>query len=88
LLTQLKGNVIRYLTDGKRHLVCFPYSKENLHVMAKDLDIAKSWYHSKPYPHYDLPKRRKVEIEQKCEIVSSKDIVRICKGEWHESVPT
>jgi hypothetical protein len=24
-----------YLTDGARHLICVPYSKENLHAMAE-----------------------------------------------------
>jgi len=72
---------MKYITDGKRHLVCLPYSKENLHKMAEELEIARCWYHPSPYPHYDLPKKRKSEIEEKCDIVSPKDIVRICKGE-------
>ena len=74
-------SLIRYITDGRRHLVCLPYSKENLHKMADELEIARCWFHSSPHPHYDLPKRRKKEIEKRCEMVSSKDIVRICKGE-------
>lgn len=49
--------------------------------MAKELEIAVCWFHSSPYPHYDIPLRRKKEIEGRCEIVSPKDIVRICKGE-------
>lgn len=67
---------MRYLTDGKRHLICEPYSIANLHEMAKDLDIKRCWFHK---DHYDIPVKRKVEVEAKCEIVSSKEIVRIIR---------
>lgn len=65
-----------YLTDGKRHLICLPYSIENLHIMANELNIKKCWFHKN---HYDIPKKRITEIESKCEIVSSKEIVKIIK---------
>jgi len=65
---------LRYLTDGKRHLVCEPYSIENLHQMADDLNIGRHWFHKN---HYDIPKRRITEIESKCEMVSSKYIVKV-----------
>jgi len=65
---------MKYLTDGKRHLICVPYSIENLHQMADDLGIKRCWFHR---DHYDLPKRRIKEIEARCEIVSSREIVRI-----------
>ncbi len=68
---------MKYLTDGKRHLICKPYSIDNLHRMAKDLGINRCWFHK---DHYDIPKRRIEEIEAKCEIVSSKDIVRIIRA--------
>jgi FMN phosphatase YigB (HAD superfamily) len=68
---------MRYLTDRKRHLICIPYSIENLHLMANELGIAKCWFHK---DHYDIPKRRIDEIESKCEIVSSRDIVKIIRG--------
>lgn len=64
---------MRYLTDGKRHLICDPYSVEHLHAMAADLDISRCWYHAGDKPHYDIPKRRVEEIEAKCTIVSAKD---------------
>jgi len=67
---------MKYLTDGKRHLICDPYSIDNLHRMADDLDIKRCWFHKN---HYDIPKRRIKEIEAKCEIVSSKEIVRIMR---------
>lgn len=65
-----------YLTDGRRHLICLPYSIANLHRMADDLGIARCWFHQ---DHYDIPKRRIAEIEAKCRKVSSRDIVRIAR---------
>ena len=67
---------MRYLTDGKRHLICLPYSVENLHQMADELGIHRCWFHNN---HYDIPKRRIKEIEEKCELVSSRDILKIIK---------
>lgn len=69
---------MEYLTDGQRHLICFPYSKENLHKMADDLGIKRCWFHRN---HYDIPKKRIAEIEAKCRFVSSREIVKIIKGE-------
>src|SRR3990167_8336207 len=63
-----------YLTDGKRHLICVPYSKDNLHKMAMELDIKKCWFHKN---HYDIPKERIEEIERKCRIINPKEIVEI-----------
>ena len=68
---------MRYLTDGKRHLICKPYSIENLHRMAQDLGIDRCWFHR---DHYDIPKRRIEEIEAKCEMITSKDIVHIIRA--------
>lgn len=68
---------MRYLTDGKRHLICEPYSIENLHQMADALGINRCWFHK---DHYDIPKRRIAEIEARCERVSSKEIVKIIRG--------
>ena len=68
---------IRFITDGKRHLVCVPYSIENLHKMAKILGINRRWFHSGKNPHYDIPIRRIKEIESMCEKVASKDLVSI-----------
>lgn len=69
-----------YYTDRARHLVCTPYSIENLHKMAAALDIKRCWFHKN---HYDIPKRRTEEIVRKCRIISSKDIVRIINGEFN-----
>jgi hypothetical protein len=72
---------MEYFTDGKRHIVCIPYSIENLHKMADDLGISRSWYHSGDKPHYDIPKKRIAEIEARCTLVRSRTIVAITKGE-------
>lgn len=68
-----------YYTDGRRHLVCLPYSIPNLHLMATNLGINRCWFHK---DHYDTPKRRISEIEAKCVLVSSKDIVHIIRGTY------
>ena len=65
---------MKYYYDNKRHLVCVPYSLENLHKMATELGIKKCWFHKN---HYDIPKKRIVEIENKCIFVSAKEIVNI-----------
>jgi len=70
-------NIMKYVTDGKRHLVCVPYSIENLHEMARQLNIKRCWFHKN---HYDIPIRRQKEIEAQCEIVSPKKIVDIIKN--------
>lgn len=64
-----------YLTDGRRHLICRPYSVEGLHRMAADLRIARSWFHGGRRPHYDVPLKRRVEIESRCVRVTSREIV-------------
>jgi hypothetical protein len=70
---------ISYVCDKARHLVCLPYSIENLHAMAKALDIKRGWFHR---DHYDIPKRRVEEIKTRChEVVSSREIVAIIREE-------
>ena len=65
---------MQFLTDNKRHLICEPYSIENLHRMAEILGIKRCWFHKN---HYDIPKRRIEEISKKCKIISTKQIVLI-----------
>ena len=72
---------LAYFCDDMRHLVCVPYSIDNLHRMAKDLGIKRCWFHSSSrYPHYDIPKRRIAEITARCTVVSAKAILKIVKG--------
>jgi len=68
---------MKYYCDNKRHLVCDPYSIENLHKMGEELDIKKCWFHKN---HYDIPLTRIEEITEKCVLVSPKEIVQIIKN--------
>jgi hypothetical protein len=77
---------MEYLCDNKRHLICTPYSIENLHRMARLLDIPEHWYHKGNFPHYDIPKSRIKEITNKCTLISSKEIVTIIKNYQNENI--
>lgn len=68
---------IEYVCDDARHLVCVPYSVENLHRMASELGIKRCWYHASKHPHYDVPKKRIDEIKAKCRVVSSRELLAI-----------
>lgn len=65
-----------YLTDRKRHLTCVPYNINNLHKMAKNLNINRCFFHKN---HYDIPIKRIKQIEEKCSVITSKEIVKIIK---------
>ncbi len=62
--------------DGvlRPHLVCIPYSIQNLHIMAKELGIKKCWFHK---DHYDMPIRRTLEIMKRCKVVNTSEIMKI-----------
>lgn len=68
---------MKFYCDNKRHLVCVPYSIENLHTMADELNINRCWFHD---DHYDIPKRRIDEIKAKCTVVPSRYIVYIVRN--------
>lgn len=68
---------MQYYTDGKRHLICVPYSIANLHKMARDLGIARCWFHKN---HYDIPKRRLSVVESLCIKISTRELVEIIHG--------
>lgn len=72
-----------YYYDNQRHLVCVPYTEENLHVMAEALEIDRRWFHrggtSSEYAHYDIPARRIKEIGAKCNLVDAKYILLLIK---------
>lgn len=70
-----------YVCDNARHLICVPYTVENLHRMAADLGVKRCWFHAgASYPHYDIPKRRIAEIMQRCKVVTTREILEIVKG--------
>lgn len=64
---------MKYYCDLKRHLICIPYSIENLHKMAADLKIGRHWFHKN---HYDIPKKRIPEMLTKCQVVDSRFILK------------
>jgi Protein of unknown function (DUF4031) len=70
---------LEYYCDTMRHLVCVPYSVENLHAMAANLGIKRCWFHSGDFAHYDVPKRRIKEIMDKCTVMKPRDILSIIK---------
>lgn len=72
---------MKYYCDDTRHLICIPYSIENLHIMAEDLQIKRCWFHSSAkFAHYDIPKRRIEEIQSKCSIISSRELLLLIKS--------
>lgn len=72
---------MKYYCDDSRHLICVPYSIENLHKMAENLNIKRCWFHNKKgREHYDIPKKRIIEIQSKCEVISSFEILEIMKN--------
>lgn len=71
-----------YYFDKHRHLVCIPYSIENLHTMAEDLGIKRCWFHKN---HYDIPKEQMRYIHDKCQLVNSRTIVKIINNDLEES---
>ena len=48
---------MKYYCDESRHVVCVPYSIENLHIMGKKLKLKRHWYHKSKggLGHYDMP---------------------------------
>jgi Protein of unknown function (DUF4031) len=68
------------VTDGRRHLVCVPYSVENLHAMARGIGLSRAWFHAGRSPHYDVPVRRRREIEALCRIVRPRELLSIIRG--------
>lgn len=70
---------LTYVCDHYRHLVCLPYSVDNLHRMAAALGLKRHWFHKS---HYDIPVKRQAEITAKCRVVRSQEIVRITRGTY------
>lgn len=71
---------LRFLTDGRRHLICVPYSEAGLHAMAEALNIPRHWFHRGRWPHYDIPQRQRDRVEPLCERVETREIVRIVRA--------
>jgi FMN phosphatase YigB (HAD superfamily) len=63
--------------DNQRHLVCKPYSKENLHRAAESIGIKRCWFHRN---HYDIPKKMVGKLPEHCIEVQPREILNIIKG--------
>jgi hypothetical protein len=73
---------MEFFCDNKRHLICIPYSVENLHIMAQQLSIDKCFFHKQGknyHPHYDIPLKRRKEIESQCTKISRSELLKIIK---------
>lgn len=69
-----------YYCDRNRHLICYPYSIQNLHTMAMELGIGGSWFHSKGWrSHYDIPKSRIEQVTSLCVVVTTRELLMILK---------
>lgn len=71
---------MKYYADKARHLVCVPYTVENLHAMAAELGIKRYWFHSGArWQHYDIPKRRieDILVDPRVDVVTSKELLRL-----------
>jgi ribose transport system substrate-binding protein len=77
---------LRYLCDRSRHIVCVPYSIENLHAMARDLRLSRGWFHDGRWPHYDMPANRIEELTARCEVVSARAILNVIRTGLPDSV--
>jgi hypothetical protein len=69
---------VTFYCDKLRHIVCVPYSVENLHRMAEQLDLKRGWFHK---DHYDMPKQRIAELTARCVLVRPLTILHIIKGQ-------
>lgn len=75
---------LQLICDTKRHLICTPYSIQNLHMMADFLNIKRCWFHNGKHPHYDIPKKRMRDVMAQCEILSTKDLIHIINSYKHK----
>jgi Protein of unknown function (DUF4031) len=59
------------------HLVCFS-SIEDLHDFAFNLiDLKRCWFHSKPYPHYDVSERKyALALESGAVLISTREMIQ------------
>jgi len=70
---------MRFVTD-KKHLICVPYSIENLHKTAEEFKIDVCWFKKNHYFIGGYPEETIEEIAKKCKIVSQANIVEIIQS--------
>ena len=74
IVIKLSRPIQHLVSDGRRHLVCLPYSIRNLHMMGAQIGLGKHWFHR---DHYDIPVTRIDSIRANSLHVSPKSIVRL-----------
>jgi hypothetical protein len=71
---------LEFFHDNQRHLVCTPFSVENLHLMAAELGIKRCHFHRGRHPHYGIPLFMLGDVIKKSILVSPREIHRIIHG--------
>ena len=66
-----------YLTDGRKNVICIPYSIENLHKMADDLGMKKKYFKK---DHYEIPDDMVSEVEDKCDVVTTTTLFKTARN--------
>ncbi len=69
-----------YFCGEKGHLICVPYSVENLRQMAEELSLHKDWFRNGRIPHYVIPEQMVEEIQEQCIVVPTREIVKMTRG--------
>ena len=76
------GRTLSYFVDAERHLVCLPYTVENLHLMARRLGISRAWFHRTRggrHAHYDVPVNMTAHVRESAILLTPRDIVMLCR---------
>jgi hypothetical protein len=69
---------LRYLCDENRHLICLPFSLENMKRMAFELELKRKCLSKVPGKRfYRIPLGRLDEIMHQCEVVAAWEILEI-----------
>lgn len=69
------------MVDRFRHVVCSPYSENNLHATAERLGIGRHWFHRGSRPHYDSPKRMHGALISALGATDPREIVRVIRSQ-------
>lgn len=69
---------LRYLCDENRHLICLPFSLENMKEMLFQLELKRKGLSKTPGKRfYRIPHERLLEIMAQCELVPAWEILEI-----------
>jgi hypothetical protein len=68
------GEKLQFICDSNRHMVCQPFSVDNLHRMAASLHIDRTWFFD---DYYLIPGNRVQEMMALCEVRSPAEVAQI-----------